>query len=69
MGKKNILFVHEGKPVDKGANKIILMPMGLISLADFIESNQLKSHIIHLPTEKHLEPQFYTINKIEEPET
>ncbi len=66
MGKKNILFVHEGKPVDKGANKIILMPMGLISLADFIESKSLKSHIIHLPTEKHLDPEFDIIKKIEE---
>ena len=63
-GKKEVLFIHEGKECDTGANKVLLMPMGLIAMVDFLQQNGINSTIIHMPIERSLDANFDIISKI-----
>lgn len=64
IGMIGVLFIHEGKTYDDGPNRILLMPMGLIAMADYLEQNGIKSRIIHNPIEKKLNPRFDIVTKI-----
>lgn len=59
-----ILFIHEGKKNDVGPNRILLIPMGLMAMADYLQRNGFDTKIIHLPIERHLHPNFDIIHWI-----
>ena len=52
-----IAFLHTSKQIDE-KNEILIMPIGLIALANFIKENGFDSEIIHLNLEKELDSNF-----------
>ncbi|MBW2260961.1 MAG: cobalamin-dependent protein, partial [Deltaproteobacteria bacterium] len=52
-----VIFVHEGKHGDPGA-PIGLLPMGLLSMADWLEQQGHRARIVHHAIERALDPDF-----------
>ncbi|MBU1077724.1 MAG: cobalamin-dependent protein [Spirochaetes bacterium] len=64
LKKLDVLFIHQGKARDKGSNKILLLPMGLIAMADYLERNGIKARVVHNLIEKHIDPSFDIVSLI-----
>jgi len=62
--KIDVLFIHQGNVNGFGPNKILLMPMGLIAMADYLQQNKINSRIIHNLLEREINPQFNIVEKI-----
>lgn len=56
-----VTFIHASKAL-RGNPDILLLPIGLIALASFLQDNKISSEIIHLELEKSLDPKFDLIN-------
>ena len=57
---KAITLIHASKP-QQGDGNILLLPMGLNALANFLNENNYATEILHLQLEKAVDPQFNLI--------
>lgn len=61
MENNEIKFIHVSKNI-RGNPSILLLPIGLVGLADFFKQNGYNSEILHLELEKSLDSKFDLIN-------
>lgn len=60
----DLLFVHEGKEIDQGENRIALFPIGVLGMADLLERRGIRTRILHHLIEKKLSPEFRLVREI-----
>ncbi len=67
--RADVLFIHESKEADKGENRILLFPIGILGMADLLEHHGIRTNILHHLIEKTLSPDFSLQKKIGDLET
>lgn len=53
----DVIFIHEGKGFDR-STPVTLMPMGMVSMADWLHRHGHRVQILHLPVESALDDTF-----------
>lgn len=59
-----VIFLHEGSNGRYGHTKILVMPMGVLALADLLARNGFKSRVVNIPIEKILNTNFDVVTLI-----
>lgn len=62
---EKITFIHVSKIIDR-KSPVLLLPLGLIAIANFLKENKIESEILHLALEKTISPQFNLIDYLKE---
>lgn len=62
--KPKVLFIHQGKECDLGANRVFLMPMGIVAMADYLCQNGIGARIINIPVERRVSPEFDIVSAV-----
>lgn len=59
--KKEVTFIHVSKIIERRSS-CMLLPLGLVALANFLKRNHIGSEVIHLELEETLNPKFNLID-------
>jgi len=57
---KKVTFIHVSKIIERRSS-CMLMPLGLVALANFLKRNHISSEVIYLELEEILNPKFNLI--------